>query len=181
MLDWNNTGINQIDTLKAPILPDFVASDSKRPDHGTKNLYAGFTIDMNMKLESLPVGQVLLDSRMENGQGLLVTTTEQGAVEIKMNDGRTTCNWDSDPILKAKQEHHITIIVDGGPKIISFVIDGQICDGGTTRQFGWGRFNPNIRSANGAKALLVSDAVSKLKIYDRPITVSEAVGNYRHK
>ena len=29
--------------------------------------------------------------------------------------------------------HHITIIVDGGPRIITFLVDGQVCDGGTQR------------------------------------------------
>ena len=181
VLDWNNPGKSQVDTLKAPALPGFVASDSKRSDHGTKNLYTGFTIDMKVKLESWQAGQMILDSRLDNSQGLEVTATEQGTIEIKMNDGRTSCNWDSDPVLKQNQQHHITIIVDGGPKIISFVIDGQICDGGAERQFGWGRFNPNFRSVNGSDKILVSDVISELKIYDRPITTSEAIGNYRHK
>ena len=136
---------------------------------------------MKVKLESWQAGQMILDSRLDNSQGLEVTATEQGTIEIKMNDGRTACSWDSDPVLKQNQQHHITIIVDGGPKIFSFVIDGQICDGGKTRQFGWGRFNPNFRSVNGSDKILVSDVISELKIYDRPITTSEAVGNYRHK
>jgi len=73
---------------------------------------------------------------------------------------------------------HFSIIVDGGPKTILFVMDGQICDGGEHRQFGWGRFNPNFRSANGSRSFKISPTVGNIRIYDRAIRVSEAVGNF---
>ena len=43
---------------------------------------------------------------------------------ISLNDGRTECAWDCDQgILRTEVWHHLAAIVDGGPKIITFVMD----------------------------------------------------------
>lgn len=71
------------------------------------------------------------------------------------------------------------MIVDGGPKIIGFVVDGILCDGGDERQFGWGRFSPTLRTPRGAARAKVGSAVRSLRIYGRALRTSEAVGNWR--
>ena len=54
-----------------------------------------------------------------------------GTVEIVLNDGRTENRWDCDSgYLRTGEQHHIAAIVDGGPRIITFVVDGKLCDGG---------------------------------------------------
>jgi hypothetical protein len=73
----------------------------------------------------------------------------------------------------------VVATVDGGPKIITFVVDGVLCDGGDERQFGWGRFTPNLREVNGAASLRVHPSVQRLRIYNRALRTSEAVGNFR--
>jgi hypothetical protein len=79
--------------------------------------------------------------------------------------------------------HHIVAIVEGGPKIIMFVVDGVLCDGGEDRQFGWGRFDAGLTDLGGTLPLHVPSslkgAVKSLRIYARPLRVSEAVSNYR--
>jgi hypothetical protein len=97
--------------------------------------------------------------------------------------------------LAAGKLHHLVVIVDGGPKIIAFVIDGILNDGGDFRQFGWGRFNPNLRGATRfthrgtiapeARELLrigpgLRGELRSLRVYDRALRISEAIGNYRH-
>ena len=47
-------------------------------------------------------------------------------------------------------------------------------DGGDHRQFGWGRYNPNLYHANGSKTLRIGTAVKSLRIYSRALRVSEA-------
>jgi len=165
-------------------LPELVARDSSRPDYGTKDLRRGFAIDMWLRLDSLEAAQVVLDTRTESGQGLALVTTARGTLEIVLNDGRTESRWDCDAgMLEAGQLHHVAVIVDGGPKIISFVLDGKLCDGGEQRQFGWGRFSPNLREANGSKTLRIGPnlkgEIKALRIHDRYLRTSEAVGNYR--
>ncbi|MEQ8681179.1 MAG: exo-alpha-sialidase, partial [Cyclobacteriaceae bacterium] len=178
VLSWVRGQDNGSDMVKMPALPDFVARDANRADHGTKNLNTGFTIDMKVNLGNWENGKIMLDSRLENGQGLVVSTTERGTLELQMNDGRTIAVWDSDSVSEEGKTHHVTIIVDGGPGIISFVVDGQVCDGGTYRQFGWGRFSPHFRHANGAEKLMIGKDIIELKIYDRPLRVSESIGNF---
>ncbi|MEN8255920.1 MAG: exo-alpha-sialidase, partial [Verrucomicrobiota bacterium] len=127
---------------KMPKLPSFVGRDNESPDYCTKDLRNGFSLVLRLRLDSLEGGQVILDSRTEYGQGLCLQTTEKGTIEIVLNDGRTENRWDCDPgMLEAGVLHHVAVVVDGGPKTISFIVDGKFCDGGEYRQFGWGRFS----------------------------------------
>jgi hypothetical protein len=101
-------------------------------------------------------------------------------VRITLSDGRTLCAWSSDQqLLTAGKPHHVVITVDGGPKIITFVVDGLLCDGGDERQFGWGRFSPQLSSPDGSSTLLLSPAVKSLRLYNRSLRTSEAVGNFK--
>ena len=163
-----------------PKLPELQARDNKRPDHGGKDLRAGFSLDFRVQLASLAPGQVLLDSRSETGKGILVSTTDTGTIQITLNDGRSAASWDCDAsAVKPGKLHHVAIIVDGGPKIITFIVDGVLCDGGDQRQFGWGRFSPHLRAPNGAPTLKIGKTVHSLRIYNRALRTSEAVGNFR--
>ena len=171
---------------KAPMpkLPDFSFRDNSKPDHGGKNQRSGFSIDLVLQLDSLASGQTILDSRDETGKGLLLFTTDAGAIKLTMSDGRSESSWDCDrDVLQAGKRHHMTIIVDGGPKIITFIVDGVLCDGGDQRQFGWGRFSPDLRAPNGASDIRIAPSlkgsVKLLRIYRRALRTSEAVGNFQ--
>jgi len=137
-----------------------------------------------MRLRSLAPGQTLLDNRTPEGKGFVLRTAPGGAVEIVLHDGRTENRWDSDPgMLEAGKIHHIAVVIDGGPKIISFIVDGKLCDGGDARQFGWGRFSPNWQSANGDGTLQIGPGLAgeilRLRLYGRALRTSEATGNFR--
>ena len=100
-----------------------------------------------------------------------------------MNDGKTQSVWSCDEgLIKPGQDHHVSVIVDGGPRIIAFVVDGILNDGGDTRQFGWGRFNPYLQSVSGAKELQIGTSINGtinwVNVYDRALRISEAIGNY---
>ncbi len=171
--------------IAAPQLPQLVSRDHSRADHGTKHTEASFTIEVQFELENLDAGQFLCDARKPDGQGWSLRVTEDQTLEFTMHDGRTKQSWACDMgMLKTQTSHHVSIIVDGGPHLILFVLDGVLQDGGTQRQFGWGRFSPDFRSANGAGTIELSgnsDArIDRLRIYDRYLTVSEAIGNYHH-
>ena len=170
--------------VAAPPLPQFCVRDHTRADHGTRDLRRGFALDLWVRLPSLAPSQVILDGRTPAGRGLCLATTDRGTIEIALNDGRTENCWDCDPgLLREGQVHHLAVIVDGGPKIITFVVDGRLCDGGESRQFGWGRFNPSLRHANGGDVLCIAPSLDgellALRIYDRYLRTSEAVSNFR--
>jgi hypothetical protein len=149
-------------------------------------LGSSFSIDFWMKLKELSAGQVLFDSRDAAGKGVLLRTSDRFTIEIVMNDGKTEAKWDSDPgthpgTLRSGVWQHVAVIVDGGPKIISFVVDGEFNDGGATRQYGWSRFSTG--DVNGAEKARIAPKiigeVRKLRLYTRYLRTSEAVGNYR--
>jgi hypothetical protein len=167
-----------------PELPVFCQRDQERADYGTKHTRQGFSCDLWMHLRTLEAGQVLLDNRDAGGKGFALQTTTRGSVEIILNDGRTENCWDCDAgMLQEGRLHHLAAIVDGGPRIIAFVVDGLLCDGGEQRQFGWGRFSPNLRDVNGSGSLRIGPSfqgeIRLLRIYNRALHTSETIANYR--
>jgi len=144
----------------------------------------GFTIDLLLEFFAWEPNQVLLDSRDNQGKGIWLRTTETRSIQCGFSDGKNIARWDCDPgLLHDNTQHHIVVIVDGNSKIISYVVDGLLCDGGTSRQYGWGRFSDILGDINGSKVLFInSDFHGKwkqLKIYNRYLRTSEAVTNWR--
>jgi hypothetical protein len=163
-----------------PRLPDFSRRDYKTEDQRGRDLRAGFSVDLWLKPDRIDPGQDLLDTRTDTGKGIHVSTTGSGALRLTFNDGRQEAGWASDQgVLQAGKPQHVVITVDGGPKIITFVVNGILCDGGDERQFGWGRFSPTIRVPNGTDVVKLSKSICSLRVYTRALRTSEAVGNFR--
>ena len=148
----------------------------------------GFSIDFQVRFRELTPGQILFDARAESGRGLAVTVGDRFNLQLTMNDGARTFIWESDygtheGTLKVGRWQHVALIVDGGPRIVSFVIDGQFNDGGATRQFGWGRFPADLGDVNGSRTALIAPKsfaeVGVMRFYDRYLLTSEAVSNWR--
>lgn len=154
----------------------------------------GAAFEAWVKFADLSAGQTLFDSRDAAGNGFAFTTTDRGTVQLTMRGafgapGRenlvlTETSWDCDPgLLAADQWHHLIAIVDGGAKIISFVVDGQLCDGGAARPFGWAKFSRELRMIPTTKTLWLASSLhgelAAVRIYGRRLAVSEAVGNWR--
>jgi len=167
-----------------PALPDLVG-DARRSDRDcVRNPVSGLSLDLWLKLDSLEAGQVLLDSRRPDGAGLALVVSARGTLELILNDGRTENRWDTDPgTVQTGKRQHVAVIVDGGPKIISFVVDGRLCDGGESRLYGWGRFSPALLNVRGGESLRIAPGlkgrIEGLHVYDRYLLTSEAVGNFR--
>ncbi len=163
----------------------FYDHDPGREDHGGRHIRSGFTIDIAFRLENLEAGQIMINTRNEFGQGLQLVTTDEKTVRLSMSDGRTISTWDCDKgILEPGVDHFMSVIVDGGPRIILFVMDGILCDGGENRQFGWGRFNPYLHEVNGDQKWILGKnlmgGISGISVYNRALKVSEAIGNFNH-
>ena len=173
------------ESTQMPRLADFLDFKNRDvADFSTRNTQAGFTIELWIRLESLGPGQVILDSRTESGRGLALRMAANGTIEIVMNDSRSESRWDCDAgFLEADKWHHVVVIADGGPRIISFVIDGVLCDGGGARPFGWGRFSPYLQNVNGAETIRIGPSlngqIKLLRIYDRYLLTGEAIANLR--
>ena len=148
----------------------------------------GFTIDFWMKLRELSPGQTVLDAKTPDGKGIRISTSNRFTLELAMSDGAQQAAWDSDPgthegTLKVGVWQHFAFIVDGGPKLITVIVDGAFNDGGAVRDYGWGRFPSALADVNGEKEAKFAPAVfgeiRTLRVYDRYLTTSEAVGNWR--
>jgi len=144
----------------------------------------GLTIDVALRFSDLSPGQVILDGRDSSGKGFALKTTDRETIRFEMSDGWTGAFWDTDAgLLRKNVGHHVTVIVDGGPKAIVFMVDGQVCDGAGERLIGFGRFSPNVKELNGAAKLLIAPSLrgelAHLRVYNRALRVTEAVGNYR--
>ena len=164
----------------APLLPRFTERDNTKKDYGTRDLRSGFSVEARIRFDSLEPGQILVDSRNDSGAGFCLITSCRETIEIILNDGRTENCWDCDSgLLRPGQKHHIVAIVDGGPKIILYVVDGRLCDGGEFRQFGWGRYSPNLRDIHGSETLRIGEGIESLRIYNRALRVAEAVVNFQ--
>jgi hypothetical protein len=175
------TGGSLPDTVPAPCLPRFLERDTQRADYGTRVLRTGFTLDGVLRPGAgREPGSLLVDGRTPTGQGLALLTASDGRLELILNDGRTENRWTSDPgMLSATCGHAFTVIVDSGPRLILFVTDGVLHDGGPHRQFGWGRFSPHLRGADGAPSWSLGPALQSLRVYDHALSVSAAVAHHR--
>lgn len=144
----------------------------------------GVSIDLRFTLNTAAPGQILLDARDAAGIGWMVRTADAENLRIEINDGDTAAYWESDPrTLVAGKAQHAALIIDAGPRIIAYVIDGLLNDGADQRPYGWGRFSPDLVGVKGSDRLRIAPdlkgEVKALRIYNRPLRISEAVGNHQ--
>ena len=168
--------------IDMPALPDFYVRDSSREDQAGKRTRLGFSIEMRLLIPAgMQVDSILLDTVSENGRGMRIRLESDGRLSVELSDGQTTSSWKSQrhAFVPGKNQT-ATLIGDGGPGIISCVMDGELLDGGSELQFGWGRFSPFLTSANGKpRAALSANLMTGLRLYGHPLLASEAVGNWR--
>jgi hypothetical protein len=158
------------------------AGGAMMPRLATRPGGRGFSIDMVLRLDDLSPGRTILDSRDPSGRGIALITSQSGALRISLGDGTTERAGDSDAsVLTAGKDHRVTVTLDGGPRILMFIVDGVLCDGGSERTQGFTRVNSDLGDVNGEgeSRLQVSPAIRTLRIYDRPLRTSEAVANHQ--
>ena len=155
-----------------------------------------FTVDFWVHFSDLSADQVLLDSRNDLGKGMTLTLTDRGTIKLTLNGdtssgswyttGLCQCSWDCDRgLVKSGRWHHIAALVDGGCKLIVFVIDGVVCDGADHRPYGWCRFRHDLNDVNGAEDIRIAPSLNgqmkDVRIYNRNLTTSELISNFRHR
>lgn len=160
--------------VSLPPLPWFRVRDEHASDGHGIDTAAGLALELLVTLPNLAPGCLLLDNRDAAGRGFALCTAAEGALELLLHDGQTENRWTSDSVLTAGQRHHVVVNIDGGPHIISYIIDGRFCDGGDARQFGWGRFSPCLCHVNGGM-LRLAPAVEQLCVFTRVLYTHEAV------
>jgi len=153
----------------------------------------GFSLEFSISTGRIRKDQVILDTRRDEttgygadveykGNGIVFKILAIGGFEILLEDGRTPLLWRTGKgSAREHTDHHIVVNVDGASKVLTFVIDGYLWDGGE-RPFGYARFNPYLYDVNGEKQVTFSDefegTINAFRVYNRPLYTSEAIANY---
>ena len=186
LADWIDVDGKRQANYEARAIADDIAGLTfrHRAGHRSAPTFGGATFDLWFELESMKVGQTLFSNVDAAGRGVALTVADRGALQIRFGDEQTQHLWASDiDRIATGRLHHAAVIFDAGPAIVRFVIDGVADDGGPTREFGWGRFSPNLAGLNSANPLRVAGnirgRVTQCRVYDRPLMTTEVVGNHR--
>ena len=169
-------------TARGPKLAPLCGDIQRRKSHDDSA--GALTIDVAVRFSDLAPGQVILDGRDDAGRGYVLRTGDHETLRFEMCDGWQAACWDCDAgLLKPNTLHHVVLGVDGHAKVIYFVVDGALNDGGTQRPFGFGRFSPIFKDITGGRTLQIAPALRgelrHVRIYDRALRTSEALGNCR--
>ncbi|HRK34823.1 MAG TPA: exo-alpha-sialidase [Candidatus Hydrogenedentes bacterium] len=146
----------------------------------------GFTIECAFALAPQSTETTVIDARDTNGKGWSVSATPSGSVVFTASDGANTARFESAPgLVTGDTARRVSIIADAGPRILMFVVDGVLCDGGNARTEGWYRIDRALLDVNGNTQIAVSPfpdvRVESIRVYSRALRVSEVVGNHLAK
>ncbi len=138
---------------------------------------SGLCVAIQFVANSTLPGQVIADT-IYCGRGFRIKTAENASLRLTLQDGNTICHYSTDPnrIVPGKL-HHMALIADGEARIFTAVTDGIFNDGGSHRQFGWGRFSSEIRNINGGPLSIAPSfdgTVHGIQIYSRYLMTWEA-------
>ena len=148
----------------------------------------GMTIDMTVELASASANQEILRLNDRYGKSISLRTGTYGDIEVSIVDGAQVSTWTSDPgLIPPFGKQDVAVVLDNGPRIIQFVVNGKVCDGGRFRQFGWGRYKADLGRFELSNVLTRHLAAGNpeatrgyyhLAIYNRPLLNAEVVGNH---
>ena len=154
-------------------------SISRLPELGN----GAFSIELLLNIKELRPGEIILENKDARGDGFSIKVTPKRTIAISLKDEDVECLWDTDPGTVKTGKQHIVFIVDGLSNIITTVVNGILCDGGRYRPTGWERLNPRLSNINGSGELHVypdlNFEIKSLRIYNRYLTTSESISNYR--
>ena len=77
--------------------------------------------------------------------------------------------------------HHVSIVADGGPNVVSFVVDGIYCDGcwSFLPQAGMSEIPATVLIVHSQDKAKYGAAVTRLDVYGAALRTSESVAMYR--
>lgn len=107
------------------------------------------------------------EGTLVDGDGLRVRAAD-GALRVELSDGTRSFAWTSDP-LPGGGSHRVVVTFDGGPKVVTVVVDGLLDDGGAARRRGFEWFDADLGRPGQATARV------PLRVFLRPLRTAEAV------
>ncbi len=143
----------------------------------------GFALEFWLKMRGLGMEGTLCSTLDQDGRGITVKTTVTGTLQLTLTDGEVTLDAATDPgRLQGGSWHHVVMNVDGAAGIVSFMVDGILCDGADVWQRGWYRIPRDLLDVNGSQQLTIGSCkgeLGQLQIHRRYLRNYEAIANYR--
>lgn len=134
-------------------------------------------ITLLIEYENLHDGDVLFDTLTPARTGLKLSFVKNNFV-LYGSDGKTQMLADTMENFIDGKKGHIAVAMDGGANIVYFVYNGEFCDGGEQREFGWQRFSKYLQNVNGGNEVRVGRGVTNCRVFDRALTVAEIVKDH---
>ena len=143
----------------------------------------GFSLECWFDVKTMKPGAELFDTVGENGRGVRVVNLERDGkriLQIELCDGARITAWTSEAgVCLENQLQHVVFVCDYSAGIVAAIHNGRYCDGGRSRQYGWGRIPPAAGSVRGETVSECCLEVKVLRLYGRALRTSEAVANFR--
>lgn len=148
----------------------------------------GFTIDLVLPAGtgSISEGKPLF-STFPTSVGLAVGSNGSVVLSLTDTNGNTasqpSCPIQTDPlcsaVLRSPGEHSVAVVVDAGPMIATWIVDGLLCDGGHYHDFaaGWS-WLPALGGFNASEA---TADVGQGYVYGHALSTSQVVANHRSR
>ncbi len=165
---------------KALIYASSVKKRMKSPALPALNNGGGFTISFELSTDLSNPSANIIDG-MRNGKGLKIQLQPDSTVLFTMSDGKDTVNLSCNRgALSPGKPHHVAIVVDGLPALVSMVVDGEFQDGGASKERGTVFFSHKFTDCNGSKFWEIKpDIISNLRVYNRTLLTTEIIGLQR--
>ncbi|WP_419642811.1 sialidase family protein [Victivallis vadensis] len=153
-----------------PELPEFYRRDYTQPNHGGMLTSDGCAFEVEL---AGTVPGSLLEGRDDDGRGIALELDPELRIILTLDNGNEECRMRSERISELASGDILTVNVDGGPGIVSFVRNGVFLDGGEELQFGWRRFNPRLIRRFSPAPWQVGQQVRQLRVFDRALMTAE--------
>lgn len=151
-------------------LPEFYRRDYTQPNHGGTLTSAGCAFEVEL---AGTVPGSLLEGRDDDGRGIALELDPELRIILTLDNGNEECRMRSERLPVLASGDILTVNVDGGPGIVSFVRNGVFLDGGEELQFGWRRFNPRLIRRFNPAPWQVGQQVRQLRVFDRALMTAE--------
>lgn len=142
----------------------------------------GLTIEIWFDAPAPPAQSELLELRAGDNIGIAIAQISAGNLTAELAGKKQRLDYPADAgATRQDALQHAVLVLDAGPGLAYWIVNGVRCDGGEQRQSGWLRAAEVLDDLCAAGSLQIHAAapVARLRIYDRPLRVSEAIGNFR--
>lgn len=145
--------------------------------------HGGLTVEMWVRRTDLTTNAVLASCRDRSGTGFEIRSRPDGSLDIELgHDRREAAASTGEAVLGDTAWHHLVVIVDGGPGILTVVVDGVLNDGGEFARRGWAQLYTDLGPPVGRRDLDIAVRgveMRAFRIYDRAWRTAEAVAAFR--